>query len=260
VESYGDYYGAIEIGSDTSRMVIKAEADKFNSTLSKGLKRFESLVAGGTMTAENIFDLYQTYGFPEELSVELAKEKGIVVLPEEISKLKGQHRDVSKQGSEKKFKGGLADSSEKVTQYHTTTHLLNAAMKIVLGSHVSQKGSNITAERLRFDFPHTGKLTAEEKQKIEEIVNEKIREGLPVTSSQLKLEDAMKSGAVGVFGERYPEIVTVYSVGDEKHGYFSREICGGPHVTNTKEITGVFKIMKDEAVSQGVRRVRAVLE
>lgn len=258
--SYGNYYVEIEDNKDSIEKVLNEEVSKFNETLAKGLRRFETLVSTGNLSAQNIFDLYQTYGFPEELSVEIAREKNIKIKPEELVLLKNKHRDLSRQSTDKKFRGGLADTGEKSTQYHTATHLLNQALKEVLGKHVGQRGSNITAERLRFDFSHPSKLTDEERQKVEKIVNDKIKENLPVTQVKMNLNEALKSGVIGVFGERYPETVTVYSVGDEARGYFSREICGGPHVKSTGELKGKFKILKEEAVSQGVRRVKATLE
>ncbi len=258
--SYGNYYTEIEDGKNSIKKVLNEEVSKFNETLAKGLKRFEATASSGSLSAQSIFDLYQTYGFPEELSVEMAKEKNIEIKPEELVLLKNKHRNLSRQSTDKKFKGGLADTGEKSTQYHTATHLLNQALREVLGKHVSQRGSNITAERLRFDFSHPSKLTDEEKQKVEKIVNDKINENLPVTQVKMSLNEALESGVVGVFGERYPEMVTVYSIGNETRGYFSREICGGPHVKNTGELKGKFKILKEEAVSQGVRRVKAVLE
>ena len=177
------------------------------------------------LDAQVVFNLYETYGFPPEMTVELAKEQNIKVDMENFDKLFKEHQDKSRLGSEQKFKGGLASQGEQETKYHTATHLLNAALKVVLGGHVHQKGSNITDERMRFDFSCDHKLSDEEKQKTEDLVNEWINEGLDVRVQEMKKEDAIKSGAECMFIEKYPDIVTVYSIGD-----VSKELCGGPHV------------------------------
>jgi alanyl-tRNA synthetase len=194
------------------------------------------------------------------MTLELAKEKGKTVDVEGFKKAFDEHRELSRAGAEKKFKGGLADTSEISTKYHTATHLLNAALRKVLGSHVFQKGSNITAERLRFDFSHPQKMTPEQIKQVEDLVNEQIKKDLPVTMEEMSLEEAKKLGAIGVFEQKYGERVKVYTIGNPKTGeVFSREICGGPHVLRTGEL-GHFKIKKEEAVSAGVRRIKAVLE
>ena len=203
---------------------------------------------------QTVFKLYDTYGFPPEVTSDLAKEQGYEIDMEAFEKLYKEHQEKSRMGSEKKFKGGLADQSPETIKYHTATHLLNAALKIVIGEEVHQKGSNITAERMRFDFNCDHKLTDEEKQKLEEIVNSWIKAELPVTCEEMKKEDALKSGAECMFIEKYPDIVTVYKIGE-----VSKELCGGPHVKNTNEL-GTFKIKKEEASSQGVRRIKAILE
>ncbi|MFA6050350.1 MAG: alanine--tRNA ligase [Candidatus Paceibacterota bacterium] len=231
---------------------IKKEEERFRKTLIQGMKEFEK--------GKDPFVLFSTYGFPFELTLELAKEKGIEVNLEEFEKKMKDHQDLSRAGSEKKFKGGLGDTSDKSLQYHTATHLLQQALRDVLGAHVGQKGSNITPERLRFDFTHTAKMTPEEIQKVEEIVNAKIKAGLPVQVASLPKEEAVKTGAIHFFGEKYPDTVTVYYVGEDLDHAYSKEFCGGPHVTNTSELKGTFKIQKEEAVSQGVRRIKAVLE
>ncbi len=259
-DCYADFYAEIDSRGETIRTTLFDEANKFSETLEAGLKQFEKSVKAGNLTAKDIFDLYQSYGFPEELSVELAKERGITVDTRELAAHKEEHRSRSRVGSEQKFKGGLADTSDKSVQYHTATHLLNQALRMVLGGHVYQKGSNITPERLRFDFPHDKPMTAEEIQEVERIVNEKIAEALPVNKITLGLEEAYNAGAVGVFGERYPETVTVYRIGDPQKGYFSQEICGGPHVENTSKLLGRFQILKEESISRGTRRIRAILE
>ena len=200
-----------------------------------------------------VFRLYDTYGFPPEVTKELAEENGMKIDLKEFDELFKQHQEKSRSGSEQKFKGGLAEQTEETICYHTATHLLNAALKVVIGKDVHQKGSNITTERMRFDFSCDHKLTDEEKQKVEDLVNEWIKDELPVTKTEMKKEDAIKSGAECMFIEKYPDVVTVYSIGD-----VSKELCGGPHVTNTSEL-GQFKIKKEEASSAGVRRIKAVL-
>jgi len=235
------------------------EEEKFKKTLERGLKEFERL---DKITGKDAFNLYQTYGFPLELTEELAKEKEIKIDEKEFEKALKNHQELSRKGAEQKFKGGLADHTEKTTRYHTATHLLLAALRKVLGEHVYQKGSNITAERLRFDFSHKEKLTEKEIKKIEDLVNEKIKQDLEVKCEEMSLEEAKKKGAMGVFGEKYGAKVKVYAIGDPSNSSgqaFSKEICGGPHVKRTSEL-GVFKITKEESSSAGVRRIRAVLE
>ena len=200
-----------------------------------------------------VFKLYETYGFPLEMTIELAKEQGIEIDVTEFDKLFKEHQEKSKMGSENKFKGGLAEQNETTIAYHTATHLLHKALQIVLGENATQKGSNITTERLRFDFAHPQKVTKEELEKVENIVNEQIAKDLPVTCEEMTLEEAKKSGAMGLFENKYGDKVKVYTIGD-----FSKEICGGPHVTHTGEL-GKFKIKKEEASSAGVRRIKAVL-
>lgn len=261
IKKYGQVYSNLIIESERIISEIIAEEEKFRKTLVLGLKEFEKIATQAVsmiISGEAAFNLYQSYGFPLEITTELAKEKGISIEIESFKKELQKHQDLSRIGSEKKFKGGLGSTGVVETQYHTTTHLLNAALKQVLGTHVMQRGSNITAERMRFDFSHTGKLTDEEKTNIESIVNEKINAALPVTFQELPKEQAEKTGAVHVFGDKYGDIVRIYTIGDEKKGIFSREFCGGPHVANTSEI-GHFKIQKEEAVSAGVRRIKAVV-
>lgn len=231
---------------------IKREEEKFRKTLKEGQKEFEK----GT----DPFVLFTTFGFPIELTEELAKEHGKKI---DINKFKEDlknHQNLSRAGSEQKFKGGLRDTSEKSLQYHTATHLLHKALRDVLGNTVGQKGSNITPERLRFDFSFERKMTDEEKKKVEDIVNEKIREALPVQSKIMPKQDAEETGALHFFGEKYGDQVSVYYIGNSIADAFSKEYCGGPHVKNTSELKGTFKIIKEEAVSQGVRRIKAVLE
>lgn len=235
---------------------LQKEEHKFRETLERGEKEFEKF--SDHITGKQAFDLYQTYGFPIEMTEELAKEKEITVDLEGFQHELGQHQELSRTAAAGKFKGGLADHSEDVTKLHTATHLLLAALRKVLGDHVQQKGSNITAERLRFDFPHPQKLTEEEIKEVEKLVNEAIEAKLPVHYEEMPLEKAREIGASGVFDAKYQENVKVYFVGEDDN-YFSKEICGGPHVDNTA-ILGHFKILKEESSSAGVRRIKAILE
>jgi len=256
ISKYTKYYSEIEKNQNIALDVLRNEKAKFNRTLEKGLREFEKVVSNNVqeIDAQTAFKLYDTYGFPIELTIELASEKNISV-DEKGFKLKfKEHQEKSRAGSEQKFKGGLAGNGEIETKYHTATHLLNAALKVVVNKDVHQKGSNITAERMRFDFSCDHKLTEEEKQKTEELVNKWIQEGIPVTVTEMTKEEAINSGAECMFIEKYPDIVTVYSIGD-----ISKELCGGPHVKNTNEL-GTFKIKKEEASSAGVRRIKAILE
>ncbi len=240
--------------------VIVQEKDKFIKTLENGEKEFnknaQKAKDEGTnkLAGEVVFRLYDTFGFPPEMTLELANENGLTFDMEEFNKLFKEHQDKSRAGAEQKFKGGLADHSEQTTAYHTATHLLHKALQIVLGPHATQKGSNLTAERLRFDFANPAKLTPEELKKVEDIVNEQIQRDLKVTCEEMSLDEARESGATGLFENKYGEKVKVYTIGD-----FSKEICGGPHVEHTGDM-GHFKIIKEEAVSSGIRRIKAILE
>ena len=211
-------------------------------------------ITDGKLNKDLAFKLYDTYGFPIELTIELAREKNLEVDIEGFNEKFKAHQALSRAGSEQKFKGGLAGNSEIETKYHTATHLLNAALKKVIGPNVHQKGSNITVERMRFDFPCDHKMTDSEKEEVEALVNKWIEEAIPVVKTEMSKEEAIKSGAECMFIERYPDIVTVYEIGN-----VSKELCGGPHVSNTSEL-GHFKIKKEEASSAGVRRIKAVLE
>lgn len=253
IEKYKKYYKELEENESVVLEVLKNEKEKFNRTLEKGLREFEK-VSKSDIDATTAFHLYDTYGFPIELTVELAREAGIQVDEEGFQKKFQEHQELSRTASKGKFKGGLSGNSEIETKYHTATHLLNAALKVVVGPDVHQKGSNITPERMRFDFSCDHKLTEEEKGKVEDLVNKWISEKIPVTHEEMKKEEAIKSGAECMFIEKYPDIVTVYSIGE-----ISKELCGGPHVKNTSEI-GHFKIKKEEASSAGVRRIKAVIE
>ncbi|HBM46021.1 MAG: alanyl-tRNA synthetase [Parcubacteria group bacterium GW2011_GWF2_38_76] len=257
-EKYKGVYDSINTNLVAIASEMQKEEAKFRETLSAGMKMFEK-ISKEDISGKDAFILFSSHGFPLEITVELAKEKGIKVDKKGFDEEFKKHQDLSRSGSEKKFKGGLGGLSEIETKYHTATHLLNAALRKVLGEHVYQKGSNITVERLRFDFPNSAKLTDEEKKKIEVLVNEKIKEALPVSMEEMPLPKAKEEGATGVFGEKYPDIVTVYTIGDDKNNYFSKEICGGPHVKNTSEL-GHFKIKKEEAIASGVRRIKAFLE
>ncbi|UTY28544.1 alanine--tRNA ligase [Treponema putidum] len=239
---------------------LKAEEDKFLETLKKGEAEFEKMLPNLLKNPKKIipgrmaFKLYDTYGFPIELTEELASESGLTVNREEFDEAFKKHQELSRAGSEQVFKGGLADHSEQTTAYHTATHLLHKALRMVLGDHVHQKGSNITAERLRFDFSHPEPMTEVEKKEVERLVNEAIKADLPVTMEVMPLEEAKKIGAMALFGEKYEDIVKVYKIGD-----FSIEVCGGPHVERTGSL-GRFSIKKEQSSSSGVRRIRAVLE
>ena len=257
LEQYSKYYKELVDNKDVVLEVLKNEKIKFNRTLEKGLREFEKITSNlidNVLNKDLAFKLYDTYGFPIELTEELANELNIKVDVEGFKAKFKAHQELSRTASAGKFKGGLASSGEIETKYHTATHLLNAALKEVVSCDVHQKGSNITAERMRFDFSCDHKLTDEEKQKTEDLVNKWIDEGLAVTFEQMSKEDAIKSGAECMFIEKYPDVVTVYSIGT-----VSKELCGGPHVENTN-VLGKFKIVKEEASSAGVRRIKAVLE
>ena len=257
MDQYQSYYHEIEKNRETVLAVLKEEKNKFNRTLEKGLKEFEKEInhlQTDKIPAEVAFRLYDTYGFPIELTEELATEQGITVDTQGFQTKFKEHQEKSRAGSVQKFKGGLSGDGEMETKYHTATHLLNAALKVVVSKDVHQKGSNITPERMRFDFSCDHKLTDEEKAKTEALVNEWIEAGLDVVVTEMPKEEAIKSGAECMFIDKYPDIVTVYSIGE-----VSKELCGGPHVKNTSEL-GHFRIQKEEASSAGVRRIKAVLE
>lgn len=257
INKYSKYYGELERNKNDILETLKNEKLKFNRTLEHGLKEFEKVVKnveGTTINKDTAFRLYDTFGFPIELTEELAEERGLKVDTEGFKQKFAEHQEKSRQGSTGKFKGGLASTGEMETKYHTATHLLNAALKKVLGPHVHQKGSNITAERMRFDFSHPTKMTDEEKKQAEDLVNEYIKMAIPVEKLEMKKEDALKMGAEAMFIDKYGDIVSVYKIGD-----VSLELCGGPHVKNTSEL-GHFKIKKEEASSAGVRRIKAILE
>ena len=253
IDDFKNYYRELEDNKEVVLEGLKAERIKFNRTLEKGLRKFEK-VSDKDIDGTTAFHLFDTYGFPLELTIELADEKGLNVDVEGYNQKFREHQELSRSSSQGKFKGGLAGDSEIETRYHTATHLLNAALKEVVDKNIHQRGSNITVERMRFDFNCDHKLTDEEKMKVEDLVNKWIDEGLDVRVDEMSKQDAITSGAECMFIEKYPDIVTVYSIGD-----ISKELCGGPHVKNTKEI-GKFKIIKEEASSAGVRRIKAVIE
>ena len=271
---YGEIYPELKLKQKEILGVILAEKDKFTKTLDRGLREFGKLIediiskGGKVISGKNAFDLYTTFGFPLELIEELAKEKGLTVDVLGFEGEIGEHKAKSRAGAEKKFGGhGLAlDTGElkagggeelaKVTRLHTATHLLHAALRKVLGDNVRQAGSDITPERLRFDFAFPRKVTAEEIKKIEELVNGAIKDDLVVSMKEMSYQEAIQSGALAFFKQKYPEVVKVYTIGNEKTP-FSRELCGGPHVLRTGEV-GRFRILKEESVSAGVRRIRAV--
>lgn len=246
--------GTIE--KDLILQTIIEEANKFSKTLNKGLKKLNEEInnAKDSLSGEIVFRLYDTYGFPPEVTEEIAKEHNLKADMETFNNLFKNHQEKSRQASTAKFKGGLKSTGEIETKYHTATHLLNQALKEVLGDHIHQKGSNITEERLRFDFSHPEKVSKEDLKRVEDIVNQKIKEDLPVTCKVMSKEEAISSGAEAMFIDKYGDEVKVYSIGD-----FSKEICGGPHVKSTKEL-GHFKIKKEESSSSGVRRIKAILE
>ncbi len=253
IAKYQDYYPELKQNEEVVLEVLKNEKIKFNKTLEKGLKEFEK-VASHDIDAQTAFKLYDTYGFPLELTIELAKEHHLKVDEEGFKERFKAHQELSRNSSGEKFKGGLAGNSEIETKYHTATHLLNAALKEVISKDIHQRGSNITIERMRFDFNCDHKLSEEEKEKVEALVNSWINEEIGVERLEMPKEEALKSGAECMFIEKYPDIVSVYKIGD-----VSKELCGGPHVKNTKEL-GHFKIIKEEASSAGIRRIKAILE
>lgn len=257
INEYQDYYDELKENKEVILSVLKNEKEKFSKTLEKGLKEF-SKISDKDIDADNAFHLYDTYGFPIELTIELANEKNIKVDKEGFEKKFKEHQELSRTNAKGMFKGGLAGNSEIETRYHTATHLLNAALKVVVSKDIHQKGSNITDERMRFDFNLDHKLTDEEKEQVENLVNKWINDELPVRKKEMKKTEAIESGAECMFIEKYPDIVTVYEIGNEDN-IVSRELCGGPHVNNTKEI-GHFKIVKEESSGSGVRRIKAIIE
>lgn len=260
IERFGGAYP--ELLENRERIVTELEREeaKFLETLQKGEHEFEKMLPNLLKNPQKImsgrlaFKLYDTYGFPIELTLELAAENGMTVNREEFDEAFKKHQELSRAGAEQTFKGGLADQSEQTTRYHTATHLLQKALRLVLGDHIAQKGSNITSERMRFDFSHPAPMTADEVARVEAIVNEQIARDLPVTMEMMPIEEATRAGAIALFGEKYEPVVKVYTIGD-----FSKEVCGGPHVERLGSL-GRFVIQKEQSSSAGVRRIRAVLE
>lgn len=254
IEKYGDIYLNLKSESSKIKREIEQEESKFRETLARGLKEFER--------GADPFTLFTSYGFPLDLIKELAAEKGQPIDEEKFAEAMKRHQELSRAGAAQKFKGGLADHNPETIKLHTAHHLLLKALQMVLGSEVKQRGSNITSERLRIDFSHSAKLTDDEKRQVEEIVNQKIAEDLPVNRKEMGREEAEKLGAEREFGQKYGEVVSVYFIGDPDLAsgqVFSKEFCGGPHIARTGEL-GHFKIVKEEAVAAGVRRIKAVLE
>ena len=270
IEEYKEAYPDLLEKKEMILGEMEKEETKFRETLEQGIKEFGKLLKGFEMAFEKtgnkiteisskqVFKLYDTFGFPFEMTEELAKENGLSVQRTDFDEAFKKHQELSRAGAEQKFKGGLADTSEMSTKYHTATHLLHAALRKVLGDHVAQKGSNITAERMRFDFSHPDKMTDEQKKQVEDLVNRAIQKDYPVSCVEMSVDEARELGAIGLFGDKYGDKVKVYTVGNDGE-IFSREICGGPHVEHTG-VLGHFKIQKEEASSAGVRRIKAILE
>jgi alanyl-tRNA synthetase len=261
IGAYVDAYPELGARRQDITGVLSREETLFRRTLSRGVREFTKL-AGSALSGGAIFTLFDTYGFPPELSLEEASTSGVPVDPDwraQYDRLMAEQRERSKTAAVGLFKGGLADHSEAATQLHTATHLLYKALRLVLGTHVVQRGSNVTAERLRFDFSHPAKMTPEEVDEVQRIVNEAIERDLPMSYRELRTDDAFAEGAIGAFGDKYGDTVKVYTAGDPAGDWYSKEICGGPHVERTGEL-GHFRIIKEESSSAGVRRVRAVVE
>ena len=261
IDNYKDVYSELAVNEKIILEEFEREERQFASALDRGTREFEKLIARvpahierKVISGKNAFNLYETYGFPIELTVEMAAEKGFTVDMEGYQKAFEKHQERSRQGAEQKFKGGLADHSDETARLHTATHMLHKALRIVLGDHVAQKGSNITAERLRFDFSHPDKMTPEQIAEVQKIVNEQIQRELPVICEEMTVDEARAAGAIGLFGDKYGERVKVYSIGD-----YSKEICGGPHAQNSKDL-GEFIIQKEESSSRGVRRIKAIIK
>ncbi len=256
IDGFSAQYPELEARRDHILAALDEEESRFHRTIERGLKEFERAVEqhSSQLPGEVVFHLYDTYGFPPELTTELADQRGVAVDQAGFEAAFAGHQQKSRQGSSGRFQGGLAEHNPQTIRLHTATHLLHSALRRVLGEHVEQRGSNITAERLRFDFSHPEKLTPEQIAAVETLVNQQIKRNLPVGWQEMTVDQAKQSGAIGLFEERYGERVKVYSIGD-----FSLEICGGPHVEQTGEL-GRFRVVKEEPVGSGVRRIRAVLE
>jgi len=260
IPTLSDIYPELEQHRGHILNALEDEETRFHRTLERGEKEFFRAVEGckaraqEMMPGEAVFHLYDTYGFPPELTQELAQKQGLTADMEGFRRAFEEHQAKSRAGATARFRGGLAERSPETTKLHTATHLLHAALRQVLGNHVEQRGSNITVERLRFDFSHPDRLTEDQVSEVENIVNAQIQRNLPVTWEEMSVDKAKQSGAIGLFEERYGERVKVYSIGD-----FSKEICGGPHVESTGDM-GHFRVLKDESIGSGVRRIKAILE
>jgi alanyl-tRNA synthetase len=257
IKQYGSFYTHLQKKENEILQILDKEEGQFKKTLLEGLRHFEKItksLSGTTIDGQTAFHLYDTYGFPIEMTRDVATEQGLKVDEKGFQKAFEEHQAKSRAGAEKRFAGGLADHSGETTKLHTATHLLNQALRTVLGDHVFQKGSNITAERLRFDFSHPEKMTPEQIRKVEDLVNEAIKADAPISFSVMTVDEAKAAGAIGVFESKYGEKVKVYSMGK-----YSKEICGGPHVARTG-LLGHFKIQKEESSSSGVRRLKAIVE
>ncbi|HKM14055.1 MAG TPA: alanine--tRNA ligase [Candidatus Methanomethylophilaceae archaeon] len=257
IDDYMDSYPELERNREQILSSMKTEEEKFHSTLKKGLRRFDEMIegyeSGTTLDGGHVFRLYDTFGFPIELTKELAEEKGFVVDIDDFNRRFKEHQEVSRGGSDQKFKGGMADDGEETTKLHTATHLLNSALRKFVDQSIIQRGSNITAKRLRFDFNLDRKVTPEEIKQIEDYINDLINQDIPIDCEEMSYEESQERNAIGVFHDKYGEMVTIYTIGD-----ISCEICGGPHVSSTGELQG-FKIQKEESSAAGVRRIKAVV-
>ncbi|MDD5639698.1 MAG: alanine--tRNA ligase [Candidatus Pacebacteria bacterium] len=261
-EKYDSVYSELLGGKERIYSVIRNEEEKFEKTIKTGLLILEkklSVNSDNLISGEDAFDLYQSYGFPVELTEEIANEKGYKIDKVSFLEALKKHQELSRAGAEKKFGGVGKDAGEEGAKLHTATHLLHAALRKILGEHVEQMGSDINIERLRFDFSHKAKVTGEELEKIENLINQKIKEGLIVKKEEMNLENALNAGALAFFKEKYPETVKVWTIyNPQTNEVFSKEICAGPHINNTQEL-GTFKIIKEESSSAGIRRIKAIL-
>ncbi|MBL4694733.1 alanine--tRNA ligase, partial [Candidatus Gracilibacteria bacterium] len=261
VKNYGEYYTELLENQEKIFEEMMKEETQFNKTIVKGESVLRKQIVEMKVVPDDLcFEMFTTYGYPVEMTIEELEHSGLVegadqkaALMEGFEKRFKAHQELSRAGAEKKFAGGLADHSEETTRLHTATHLLHQALKTVLGDHVTQRGSNITVDRLRFDFNHPEKMTPEQKEEVEKIVNEQIKRALPISCEEMSVDEAKAKGAIGLFESKYGDTVKVYMMGD-----FSMEICGGPHVENTSEL-GSFRIKKEESSSSGVRRIKATV-
>ncbi len=261
IDEYKNHFRDLVDKRESIKNSISKEVKRFRNTLKKGLKEFEKHLTTGKIDADTAFVLFTTYGFPFELTEELAGERGLSVDKEGFQKKMQKHKEDSRKGAEQKFKGGLADNNEKTVQYHTATHLMLAGLRKYLGDNVTQRGSNITGERARFDFTHPEKVPRDILDKVEDYVNNAIKIGADVLTEEIPKKEAENDTSIaGAFWDKYPDIVKVWTIKDQDGNIYSRELCGGPHVKKTSEIKGVFRIIKEKSVSAGVRRVKAVLE